>query len=289
MQQLLGSQHWPVQHAAFEALLQLVRHSSCAGSGIVLLLPPSMCRSATEATPAVIATIKAHLHKQADPEVCVCVCVCVFAPCAACWTAADRATRTADTAPIDVPRCRHPLRARATQAQQAYQQLWPHLAGQHAQQLAPLAANAHAFGAQDHALAGLQQLLAAAQAGVQPGAGSGGGAGRAARACGAAANSTGGGVGGGDAAAQAGGAPHPLLPQVNVARHGLQGVEQAIAAAEAAVQGLLAGASAAAREHTLSAGEVALLSKQGVSLAGAAASLGSRLRALQDGLSCLRS
>jgi len=69
-QHLLLSGDWVVQHTSFESLLQLLRHGSL-GTGIVKLLPPCMRSSATEATAEVINTVKAHLHRQADPQVSV--------------------------------------------------------------------------------------------------------------------------------------------------------------------------------------------------------------------------
>lgn len=67
--QLLSSPHWAVKHAAFDALLQLLRHANL-GAGIVRLLPPFLKSSETEATAEVVNTVKAHLHKQSDPQVC---------------------------------------------------------------------------------------------------------------------------------------------------------------------------------------------------------------------------
>jgi hypothetical protein len=55
------------------------------------------------------------------------------------------------------------------------------------------------------------------------------------------------------------------------------------------VQLLLSAASAAARDHALGAEGILLVSKQGNSLMGNVASMISKLRALQDGLSTLRS
>lgn len=79
-QQLLCSPNWAVKHAAFESLLRLLRHGSL-GTGIVKLLPPGMTSSPTEATPEVIDTVKAHLHKQPDPQVCARALSCKSQPC----------------------------------------------------------------------------------------------------------------------------------------------------------------------------------------------------------------
>ncbi|WIA37190.1 hypothetical protein OEZ86_014144 [Tetradesmus obliquus] len=67
-QQLLASPHWPVRHAAFDGLLARLRHNSYSGSNIVRLLPPSMRVSATEASPAVVQVVKAHLQRQPDAQ-----------------------------------------------------------------------------------------------------------------------------------------------------------------------------------------------------------------------------
>lgn len=63
---------------------------------------------------------------------------------------------------------------------------------------------------------------------------------------------------------------------------------QALCLAESDVRLLLSAASAAARDHTLGAEGILLVSKQGTSLMGNIASMISRLRALQDDLSTLR-
>jgi hypothetical protein len=55
------------------------------------------------------------------------------------------------------------------------------------------------------------------------------------------------------------------------------------------VQLLLSAASAAARDYSIGAEGILLVSKQSSSLMGNVASMISRLRALQDGLSTLRS
>ncbi|KAF6254740.1 hypothetical protein COO60DRAFT_1642100 [Scenedesmus sp. NREL 46B-D3] len=68
-QQLLASPHWPVRHAAFDGLLARLRHSSYSGNNIVRLLPPCMRVSATEASPAVVQVVKAHLQRQPDVQV----------------------------------------------------------------------------------------------------------------------------------------------------------------------------------------------------------------------------
>lgn len=64
---------------------------------------------------------------------------------------------------------------------------------------------------------------------------------------------------------------------------------QALSAADCDVQLLLSAASAAARDHSIGAEGILLVSKQGSSLMGNVASMISKLRALQDGLSTLRS
>jgi hypothetical protein len=69
-QQLLASPHWPVRHAAFDGLLARLRHNSYSSSNIVRLLPPCMRVSATEAAPAVVQVVKAHLQRQPDAQVC---------------------------------------------------------------------------------------------------------------------------------------------------------------------------------------------------------------------------
>jgi hypothetical protein len=68
-QQLLASPHWPVRHAAFDGLLARLRHNSYSGSNIVRLLPPCMRVRATEAAPAVVQVVKAHLQRQPDAQV----------------------------------------------------------------------------------------------------------------------------------------------------------------------------------------------------------------------------
>jgi hypothetical protein len=68
-QQLILSPQWAVRHAAYDALLQLLRHGDLA-NGILTLLPPALKVSPTSAVPEVIATVKAHLQKQPDAQVC---------------------------------------------------------------------------------------------------------------------------------------------------------------------------------------------------------------------------
>jgi hypothetical protein len=63
---------------------------------------------------------------------------------------------------------------------------------------------------------------------------------------------------------------------------------QALAQAEADVRLLLATASSAAKQRLLTPEDVSLVARQGASLLGSCASLMSRLRAMQDGLSTLR-
>lgn len=65
-------------------------------------------------------------------------------------------------------------------------------------------------------------------------------------------------------------------------------VMQALSVAEADARLLLSAASAAARDQSLGADGILLVSKQGAHLVGNVASLVSRLRALQDELSTLR-
>jgi hypothetical protein len=64
---------------------------------------------------------------------------------------------------------------------------------------------------------------------------------------------------------------------------------QALSAAESEIQLLLSASAAAARDQSLGAEGILLISKQGSSLMGNVASMMSRLRALQDGLGTLRS
>jgi hypothetical protein len=67
-----------VRHAAFDGLLARLRHNSYSGSNIVRLLPPCMRVSATEAAPAVVQIVKAHLQRQPDVQVCLPVCIIVY-------------------------------------------------------------------------------------------------------------------------------------------------------------------------------------------------------------------
>lgn len=80
---LLSSPHWSVRHAAFEGLLTRLRYNTYNGSGIVRLLPASMRASSTEAAPAVIQVVKAHLHRTPDPQVCP--CLASFPPAQCLW------------------------------------------------------------------------------------------------------------------------------------------------------------------------------------------------------------
>lgn len=68
-QRLILAPHWASKHAAFEALLQLLRHGDL-GSGIMTLLPPALKLSATSAVPEVVTTVRVHLQKQPEPQVC---------------------------------------------------------------------------------------------------------------------------------------------------------------------------------------------------------------------------
>jgi hypothetical protein len=68
-QLLLASPHWAAQHAAFDSLHQLLRHTNLKNN-LVTLLPAGMKSSATEAKPEAISIVRAYVAKKADQQVC---------------------------------------------------------------------------------------------------------------------------------------------------------------------------------------------------------------------------
>jgi uncharacterized protein YjeT (DUF2065 family) len=84
---LFSSPRWVVRHASFEGLLKLLRHQGSSGSAIVRLLPDHMrtSSSSTEASPAAVAALKAHLLQQPDDQVRAAGGWCVTVGCLASY------------------------------------------------------------------------------------------------------------------------------------------------------------------------------------------------------------
>lgn len=67
-QLLLASPHWATQHAAFDSLHQLLRHTNLKNN-LVSLLPAGMKSSPTEAKPEAISIVRAYVAKKTDSQV----------------------------------------------------------------------------------------------------------------------------------------------------------------------------------------------------------------------------
>lgn len=174
--------HWAVKHAAFEALLQLLRHGDL-GNGIMTLLPPALKLSATSAVPEVVTTVRAHLQKQPDPQVCfgavlstpprLCGRGLCKRRCCLCTKSIKRRMPCGCSTVTVLCCC-----CCCVQAQTCFAQQYPQLAVQHMQQLAAHAASGSCPTAAQHYAArgpaalvgpssfsahlqGLQDLLAA--------------------------------------------------------------------------------------------------------------------------------